>query len=75
MIASPTGNNCNTRKTVTVKKPIPKIIFLDNSVVIEKTDYLNLSASKIKNWYGKTPEKFMDIKQNVLLKWSNTRPT
>jgi hypothetical protein len=31
---------------------MPSIVLLDNSVVVEKTDYLNLSAEKIKQWYG-----------------------
>jgi hypothetical protein len=30
---------------------MPSIVFLENSVVVEKTDYLNLSASKIEKWY------------------------
>jgi hypothetical protein len=30
---------------------MPKIIFLKNSIVIRKTDYINLSASDIKQWY------------------------
>ncbi len=30
---------------------MPSIVLLDNSVVVEKTNYLNLSAEKIRQWY------------------------
>jgi uncharacterized membrane protein YphA (DoxX/SURF4 family) len=32
---------------------LPSIVFLDNSVVVEKTNYLELSSAKIKQWYFK----------------------
>jgi len=32
---------------------LPSIVFLDNSVVVQKTNYIDLSASKINLWYSK----------------------